>query len=131
MARANEDETKDTLYAAGANVVVSPYEIGARRMAHAILRPTVIHFLELAFADKSTDIEIEEIPVNTRSNLVGRTLQESAIRQDLNLIIIAIRKADGNMQFNPSAGSRIEAGDTLVAVGEDQHLIKLEKILNP
>ena len=131
VARANENETIDTLYAAGANVVVSPYEIGARRMAHAILRPTVIHFLELAFADESTDIEMEEIPVNTRSNLVDMTLQESGIRQNLNLIIIAMKKTDGSMLFNPLAGSRIEAGDTVVAVGEDQNLIKLEKILNP
>jgi voltage-gated potassium channel len=131
VARANENETKNTLYAAGANVVVSPYEIGARRMAHAILRPTVIHFLELAFADASADIEMEEIPVHTSSNLVGMTLQESGIRQNLNLIIIAMRKPDGNMHFNPSAGSRIEAGDTVIAVGENQNLIKLEKILNP
>jgi voltage-gated potassium channel len=131
VARANESETIDTLYAAGANVVVSPYEIGARRMAHAILRPTVIHFLELAFADEGTDIEMEEIPVNTRSNLVDVTLQESRIRQDLNVIIIAMKKADGSMLFNPSAGSRIEADDTLVVVGEDQNLIKLGKILNP
>ena len=131
VARANENETIGTLYAAGANVVVSPYEMGARRMAHAILRPTVIDFLDLAFADESTDIEMEEIPVNTRSHLVDVTLQESGIRQDLNLIIIAMKKADGSMLFNPSAVSRIEAGDTVVVIGEDQNLIKLEKILNP
>ena len=131
VARANENETIGTLYAAGANVVVSPYEIGARRMAHAILRPTVIDFLEVAFANESTDIEMEEIPVNTRSKLVDTTLQESGIRQDLDVIIIAMKKADGNMHFNPSAGSRIEAGDTVVVVGEDQNLIKLGKILNP
>ena len=131
VARANENETIGTLYAAGANVVVSPYEIGARRMAHAILRPTVIDFLEVAFANESTDIEMEEIPVNTRSKLVDTTLQESGIRQDLDVIIIAMKKADGNMHFNPSAGSRIEAGDTVVVVGENQNLIKLEEILNP
>ena len=100
-------------------------------MAHAILRPTVIQFLELAFADEGTDIEMEEIPVNTRSNLINMTLQESGIRQNLDVIIIAVKKADGNMHFNPSAGSRIEAGDTVVVVGENQNLIKLEEILNP
>ena len=131
VARANENETIGTLYAAGANVVVSPYEMGARRMAHAILRPTVIDFLDLAFADESTDIEMEEIPVNTRSNLVDMTLQESRIRQNLDVIVIAMKKTDGSMLFNPSAGSRIEAGDTVVVVGEDQNLTKLEKTLNP
>jgi voltage-gated potassium channel len=131
VARANENETIGTLYAAGANVVVSPYEIGARRMAHAILRPTVIDFLEVAFAHESTDIEMEEIPVNTRSNLVDTTLQESGIRQNLDVIVIAMKKADGRMLFNPSAGSRIGAGDTVVVVGENRNLIELEKILNP
>jgi K+/H+ antiporter YhaU regulatory subunit KhtT len=42
-----------------------------------------------------------------------------------------MKKADGRMLFNPSAGSRIGAGDTVVVVGEHQNLIQLEKILNP
>lgn len=131
VARASQNETKKTLYAAGANVVVSPYDIGARRMAHAILRPTVIDFLEMAFADESTDIQIEEITVAPSSSLVGTTLQDSGIRQNLNLIIISMKKADGSMLFNPLAETRIETGDTVIAVGESEKLRRLEGILNP
>ncbi len=128
VARANQNETIKTLYAAGANKVVSPFGIGARRMAHAVLRPTVIHFLELAFADETTDIHMEEFPVMPSSSLVDKTVQESGIRQDLNLIILAMKKADGSMAFNPAASTRIEAGDTLIAVGGIRNLSKLEKI---
>ncbi len=130
VTRANQNETIKTLYAAGANKVVSPFGIGARRMAHAVIRPTVIHFLELAFADESTDIHMEEFPVKPSSSLVDKTVQESGIRQDYNLIILAMKKADGSMAFNPSANTRIEAGDTLIAVGEIRNLRKLEKLSN-
>lgn len=130
VARANQNETIKTLYAAGADKVVSPFGIGARRMAHAVIRPTVIHFLELAFADETTDIHMEEFQVTASSFLVDKTVQESGIRQNLNLIILAMKKADGSMAFNPSANTRIEAGDTLIAVGGIRNLGKLEKLSN-
>ncbi len=63
VARASQNASKKPLDTAGADVVVSPFDIGARRMAHAILRPNVIRFLEYAFADEDTDIHIEEIAV--------------------------------------------------------------------
>jgi len=129
--RASQNETKKTLLAAGVNKVISPYDLGARRMAHAVLRPTVIHFLELAFADEGTDIAIEECAVGKGSHLVGVCLRDSQIRQDLNLIVISMRKASGEMHFNPSAETCLEVGDILVVVGENRHLQELEQLLNP
>lgn len=131
VARANQNETEKTLYTAGTDKVVSPFALGARRMAHAILRPTVIHFLELAFSDDSTDINVEEIPVSVSSRLVNVSLQESGFRQDFNLIVISIRKADGTMCFNPKASHRFEAGDIIIAVGNNKGLMQAAKILNP
>ncbi|MDY6987681.1 MAG: potassium channel protein [Thermodesulfobacteriota bacterium] len=131
VARAVQNSTKETLYSAGANNVVSPYDLGARRMAHAILRPSVIQFLEMAFVDSGTDIYVEEFPVGPASRLVGCKLIDSGIRKDLDLIIITIKKADGDMSFNPSADTVIEAGDTLIAVGASRNLLKLSKRLNP
>ena len=131
VARASQNASKRPLDTAGADVVVSPFDIGARRMAHAILRPGVIRFLEHAFADESTDIHIEEIPVAASSKLVDVTLQESGIRQRFDLIILSIIKEDGNMLFNPSAGTTIGAGQKVIAVGAHESLIQLEKILNP
>jgi voltage-gated potassium channel len=42
LGRQKLDNSIKTLEEAGAHKVISPYDIGARRMAHAILRPTVI-----------------------------------------------------------------------------------------
>ena len=131
VARTSQNAAKKPLYTAGADVVVSPFDIGARRMAHAILRPNVIRFLEYAFADESTDIHIEEIPVAASSKLVDVTLQESGIRKKYNLIILSIIKKDGDMIFNPTASTPIEADQKIIAVGSIKGLRKLEEILNP
>ena len=130
VARAVINATKKTLVAAGANKVISPYDLGARRMAHAILRPTVIRFLEMAFADDHTDINVEEIRVTEGSRLIGTKLMDSGIRQNLNLIILAMKRADGAMRFNPGADTIIKAGDVAVVVGEKRSLVQLERMLS-
>lgn len=131
IARASQEESKSKLRAAGANTVESPYDMGAASMAHRIIRPTVTSFLALAFAHKRKDIQMEEIPVSASSELVNVMLKDTGIRQKYNLIIIAIKKQDNSMLFNPSFEATIEVGDTVIAVGEEVNLLKLEHILNP
>lgn len=131
IARASQEGAKNKLRAAGANSVESPYEIGAASMAHRIIRPTVTNFLDLAFAHARKDIQMEEIPVSEKSRLTNIPLKDSGIRQDFNLIIIAIKKPDGTMLFNPSFETALMPDDTVIAVGEEENLQKLEKILNP
>jgi voltage-gated potassium channel len=131
MARASHNETKSKILAAGANRVESPYDMGAVSMAQRIIRPTVTNFLDFAFTQERKDIQMEEIPVNPSSSLVNVMLRDSGIRQQFNLIIIAIKKHDDSMRFNPSFETVIEAGDTVIAVGQEENLQKLEKKLNP
>lgn len=131
MARAANNEVKSKLTAAGANIVVSPYDIGAENMAQKIIRPTVTSFLDLALTHHRKDIQMEEISVDSSSAMANVMLKDSGIRQEYNLIIIAIKKADNTMLFNPSFDTKIKAGDTLIAVGETENLQRLGKTLNP
>jgi voltage-gated potassium channel len=131
LARASRQPAKAKILAAGADYVESPYELGAVNMAQRILRPTVTNFLDLAFKQGSKEIQMEEIPVSNRSSLNNVALQDSGIRQDFNLILIAVKKPDGQMIFNPSYETRIEANDTVIAVGETANLARLGHKLNP
>ena len=131
MARAGSNEVKSKLTAAGADIVISPYDIGAENMAQKIIRPTVTSFLDLALTYHRKDIQMEEIPVSSSSSMANVMLKDSGIRQEYNLIIIAIKKADDTMLFNPSFDTKIKTGDTLIAVGEDKNLQQLGKTLNP
>lgn len=127
VARASQNTSKKTLQAAGADKVISPYDLGARRMAHAILRPTVIKFLEMAFADEKVDIQVEEIKIRPSSKFVGQTMMESGIRKSYDLIIIVIRKSDDQMVFNPKADTVIEVGDVMVVVGSARNIKLFER----
>ena len=130
-ARASDMDVSKKLRAAGADIVESPYEMGALRMAQRITRPTVTTFLDFAFGSARTDIQMEEIPITSESPLNDVMLKDSGIRQKFNLIIIAIKKPDGNMIFNPSFEARLLPDDTVIAVGESKNLQNLENILNP
>jgi len=131
VSRASKDQAQAKLRAAGANRVESPYDMGALSMAQRILRPTVTNFLDLAYGDSREDIQMEEIPVSANSPLATLTLKDSGIRQQFNSIIIAIKQKEGDMLFNPSFESRINEGDTVIAVGEVASLKDLAKILSP
>lgn len=131
IARGGEEKSENKLLAAGANRVVSPYLMGAHRIAQTILRPTVTDFLELTLMDKSRDIQMEEVPVHPSSRLIDVALQDSGIRQDLDLIIVAVRKPEGEMLFNPSSQTKLQGGDMVVAIGEKENLERFEKMLNP
>ena len=127
IARASREESKSKLRAAGANIVESPYEMGAFRLAQRILRPAVTSFLESAFSDARRDIQMEELAVGDDSVLAHVSLKDSGIRQKYNLIIIAIEKSDGTMIFNPSFDAEIRADDTLIVVGSSDNLDRFGK----
>jgi voltage-gated potassium channel len=129
LARADEEQTNKKLLRAGANRVVLPYLIGGQKMAHTITKPAVTDFLELTVNDKDIELEMGELLVNQQSRLNGVALADSGIRQEMNVIIVAIRKKNGEMAFNPSSETRIEAGDTLIALGDSNDLQMLSSIL--
>ncbi|NPB08993.1 MAG: potassium channel protein [Thermodesulfobacteria bacterium] len=128
IARADEEHVEKKLKRAGADKVVSPYLIGARRMALIILRPAVTDFLELATPEENLELQLEEVRVRPESDLVGKTLQESGIRQFSGAIILAIKKVTGEMIFNPPPDYVFEADDTVVALGDREGLARLEEV---
>ncbi|OEU74206.1 MAG: potassium transporter TrkA [Desulfuromonadales bacterium C00003068] len=128
LARSGEKSTEKKLIRAGASKVVSPYTIGANRMAQAILRPSVMDFIEIATAHQNLELQIEEICIHSSSNLVNQTLMSSDIRKELDIIIVAIKKLDTEkMLFNPSSQSLMEDGDTLITLGDPIAIKNLEK----
>ncbi len=127
IARAGEENAHKKLIRAGANRVISPYQVGGMRMVMGILKPEVMNFLEVAMDYRDMNIELEEVPIVHDSVYCGKSLVETDIRRDLNLIIIAIKKKYGKMLFNPGPGAIIEEGDMLIAMGERKSLAILEQ----
>ena len=128
VARGEEEGSEKKLLRAGADKVESPYRMGGQKMAQTIMRPTVVTFMELAMKE-GVDWTMEEIAVGQASALLGVPLADSGIRQKLNLILVAIKREDGEMLFNPSHETPILAGDTLIALGLRKNLDALEAMM--
>jgi voltage-gated potassium channel len=126
VARAGEEGSQQKLLRAGADKVVSPYHIGGLRMAHTVLKPAVVDFIEFATQSGNIDLQMEEIKIQESSQLAGLTLDQCGIGRDLGIIIVTIKHVDGGMKYNPTFGSTINAGDTLIALGEISKLKILE-----
>ncbi len=127
IARASEEDAEKHLVTAGADTVISPYVFAGHRIAQAFLRPHVLDFLDVAtIRGGKLDLEIEEIRIEKGSAFAGATIEGSKIRQELGVIVLAIKRASG-MRFNPAPEDRIEPGDFLIAMGEPTGLRKLEE----
>jgi voltage-gated potassium channel len=131
VARAGEEGSEQKLLRAGADRAVSPYHIGGLRIAHTVLKPAVVDFIEFATKSGNIDLQMEEIAIHDNSPLVGLTLDECGIGRDLGIIIVAIKQATGEMKFNPTFRTAIREKDMLIALGEISKLKKLEEMATP
>jgi voltage-gated potassium channel len=129
LSRASDEKAEKKLITAGADKVVSPYVIGAHRMAMAIIRPAVVELMELAMRRESLHLQLKEIQVNDTTRLPGTSLSESGIRSKLDLIVVAIKREDGSMIFNPAFNTSIAEGDTLITLGQKANLDRLAELV--
>ncbi len=122
IGRAESDESARKLKKAGADRVISPYQIGGLHMAQLALRPTVVEFVQLVTSSEFLDLSMEQIEVRKDGPLTGQTIVGANLRQSFGVIVIGIRRASGRMEFNPSSDARMEAGDHLVVLGTTDRL---------
>ena len=128
VARAEHESSEQKLRRVGANQVVAPYVIGGHRVAQAVLRPTVGHVMEQAGRLHAADYQIEEVVIAKGTPFCGKTLREANLRDDLGVVVIALREPDGEIVFNPKGETIIEPASILVVVGRREQLNDLEKI---
>ncbi len=128
-ARAGEEEAEQKLRRAGADTVFAPYTHAGHRLAQALIRPHVLEFLDLTTKNMGLNVLIEQVPVAQGSEFASKSLKQMQIRRETGVIVLAIRRASGEMIFNPPAEAVLQGGDCLVAMGEPENLQKLERTL--
>jgi voltage-gated potassium channel len=125
-ARASAKEAEAKLKMAGANRIVAPNSIGARRMALLAIRPTVADFIDTVSFRRGRELQMENIVVPDSSQLVGQTV--ASIRQHSRANILAINRKSGKLLTNPADEESIELGDRLIIMGTAEQLTTLESL---
>ena len=132
IARASTEEALKKLQRAGADAVVSPYITGGRRMAAAALRPQVLDFMDGVLTGSDRSFYLEEFLIDPQScPVVGQTLREARLRSQSGALVLAIRRADGNLIAGPTGESQLLPGDLLICMGTAEQLRQLNRILSP
>ncbi|NIO00829.1 MAG: potassium channel protein [Candidatus Latescibacteria bacterium] len=125
IARALDDRAEVRLKRSGADKVVSPYKTAGLQVLNVAIKPTVVEFMELVTSKQHLSLGLEEVVVTEASGLNGLSLLDAGIRSRFGVIIVAIKRASGEMVFNPVADEKIQAGDILVTIGKEPDLERL------
>ncbi len=128
-ARAGEEEAEQKLKRAGADTVFAPYYLTGHRLAQSLLKPHVQEFLDIFTRDIGLHASVEQVRVTSGSEFQGKSLKEIQVRRELGVIVLAIRRDDGTMHFNPPADAILHSGDCLIVMGETDNLRRLETLL--
>ncbi|MHB9026764.1 MAG: potassium channel family protein [Armatimonadota bacterium] len=120
VTRSSHAATEDKLMRAGADRVFSPYIIGGRRMAEAVLHPSVVDFFDMVVHGEQMEMALEEVEVGEDAPIAGRTLSEENDVEKLGVHLLGISTAEGNMLMRGLDTYVIRAGDTLILLGEPE-----------
>lgn len=129
VARGTLPSSEKKLRLAGANEVILPASIGALRMAHLISHPTAGNFLSqddgklnLNAMLAEIDIQMNELAVQANSPLRGRNIAAVELRGKGTFIIVALKKAAGEVIIHPQPSEILEMDDTLMIMGHQEDM---------
>jgi len=118
VSRMTDQKHEAKLKKAGADSVVSPNTIGALRMASEMMRPAVVGFLDTMLRSKQGDIRIHDLYISDHSKFNGKKIMESGLKNEFGLLVLGLRYANGELEFNPPPHKILEKGMTLIVMGE-------------
>jgi voltage-gated potassium channel len=118
---------------AGANATVSPHRMGGLRLVTELLRPHTAEFLDSMMTGTGEEqLRFEDVEVCAGARYEGQSLKEAPIREEANVLIVAIRGSDGRFIYNPPADQRIKAGSYIVVLGTRDGVRRLRGMMgNP
>ena len=114
VARAEMTNSVSKLERAGANRVICPQVIGARRITNMLIRPALVDFIDVAA--QGLELEVDEHVIGAHSSLCGKRLQESGLRERGGTVV-AIKRQDGATIYGPPADTELQSNDTLILIG--------------
>jgi voltage-gated potassium channel len=130
VARASDVEAEHKLAKAGADRVVAPQVVGARRIAALVTQPELADVIDLMVHGAPVEFRVQRFTVEEGCEVAGKTLRDAGIRQKSGALVLALEDRNGEqLFFNPSPNVVLEPGMVVVAVGSPEQLELLDEIV--
>ncbi|WP_417732672.1 potassium channel family protein [Rosistilla oblonga] len=127
VARAEKQSTGKKLRQAGATKVVMPTVVGARQMARLITRPSTADLMERVSETAFVELELDELLIAEGCPLVGMTVGQTDAHRLHKLLVIAIKKSDESLIFNPDAGYVFQSHDIIMIMGHGEDIARFRE----
>ncbi len=124
--RAVDEASVPKLVRAGANRAISPYAIGGRRLAHLLISPRVVDFLETAMTQGNRSLSIEDVVIAPGRGADGQPLEQLQLAAKTGAAVLAVVR-DGVPTANPRGDFVLVAGDHLLSLGTSEQLAALAR----
>jgi voltage-gated potassium channel len=128
VARAAEPGADGRLRRAGANRVVNPYHLGGARLAHLLVKPAVVDFMDISVTPTGEELTLEEVQIRGTGPLAGKSLAEAALRREWSVAVVAVKRGTGLIP-NPEPDLALKDGDTLVVLGRSDKVSAFEEFV--
>ena len=121
VVKAITEEHGKILKALGVDRVIYPEAEIARELADRMTWPNVLEYMPI-------DPEYSFVEITSPSSLVGKTLQEAALRRDFGIWVVGVKDAlTGKLRLFPDAEFEISDDQLLVVVGKEDDLNKFRE----
>lgn len=127
VARGTDERSEKILYRAGADKVVSPAQIGGKKMVSTICHNVSLELVNRLIQDKKVDIKFVEVTLSEDSPIVGKTLAQSNIRETTGgIMVLAVRPIDSDIKINPAADLKFNPDDKVIVIGSTEQIEKFQ-----
>ncbi|QBO36296.1 TrkA family potassium uptake protein [Periweissella cryptocerci] len=124
VAKAETDVHAKVLERIGADLIVHPEAEMGRRVAHQLMTPNILNFIDL-----SDDYSLAEVRINN-PKFAGVTLSEIDLRNKFGLNVIAVRHGNNDVVVTPGPDEKIALNDILSVIGRNKQIDAFDEKTN-
>jgi voltage-gated potassium channel len=128
LSKVTDEEAERKILQIGANKTVNPNKLCGHRIAQGLIHPALVEFMDLIIRRSELSLSLEEFIIKKDSTMVDKSIAQCEVRQRANVIVVAMKKPGEDIVFNPSPEIKIQAGVTLLVLGNLADIDQFKKI---
>ena len=126
---ANTEEEIEKLKRLGADEVLSPTKLIAKRITAITVDPDVKNILEEFVYSVDTPLDLEKITVSKKSWVAYKKLKDAHLRELFDVTVVGIKEANGKFIPIPKGDITVKPGDILLIIGTAKDMKKARKVI--
>ncbi|MEF3191520.1 MAG: NAD-binding protein [Campylobacterales bacterium] len=137
VARGLGRHERHKLILAGANKVLDPYELAAKKFAMLYKKPAIVEMLDNVILKPNEllgdeDLELGEIVIGPSSSFCGKIADTEELRRTFGLVAIGIvdkERGERMIYFVEGLSHKLDTGDVLVVLGRKKDIIHATRVI--